>query len=130
MKTVNKNMTNGEIYTLAVGLMNNLKEDEIRFPAAVAYSIQKNKASIGALAEEIEKSRVGVIQHYASEQEGDSFVIAPENIDDANRELGDLLNLVQEVKIYTFKIEDISEVQLTSAQMNAIMFMIEEDEVE
>lgn len=130
MKTINKNMTNGEIYTIAIGLMNNLKEDEIRFPAAVAYSIQKNKGSIGALAEEIEKSRVGVIQHYASEQDGDSFTIAPENIDDANRELTDLLNLVQEVKVYTFKIEDISEVQLTSAQMNAIMFMIEEDEAE
>ena len=127
MKTINKNLTNGEIYSIAINLINNFSENEIRMPAAIAYSLQKNKEAISSLAEEIEKSRIDVIKHYASEQDGDNFTIPPENVEEANKELSDLLSIVQEVKVYTFKIDDISDMQLTSSQMNAIMFMIDEE---
>ena len=127
MKAINKNFTNGEIYSIAINFMNNFSENEVRMPAAIAYSIQKNKATIGALAEEIEKSRVNVVEHYASSRDADNYTIPQENIEDANRELSDLLSIEQDVKIYTVKIEDLGDIQLTTAQMNAIMFMIDED---
>lgn len=130
MKTINKMMTNGEIYQNALNLVNSFNEKdqkEIYFPAAVNFSILKNKTLVHDIAEEIEKSRMDIILHYSTSQNGDTIVINPEDVDKANKELEDLLNIQQEIKVYTFKIEDLSEIQLTSAQMQAILFMIEED---
>lgn len=127
MKTVNKMMTNGEIYSYTVSLINSFTNNDIYMPAAIAYSMQKNKATLMALAEDIEKGRVSIIQHYASSKEGDQYFIGPENVDAANAELNDLLSVSQEVKIYCFRIEDIESIQLTTAQIDSIMFMIDEE---
>lgn len=128
MKTVNKTMTNGEIYSYAVGMTNNFNDNEEYMPAAIAFSIQKNKTSLMSIAEEVEKSRMSIIQHYSISQEGDNYTIDPQMVDKANKELADLLGIVQDIKIYTFTIKDLEEIKLTSAQMQSIMFMIEEEE--
>lgn len=126
MKTINKNLTNNEIYSYAIALMNDFPESDAYMPAAVAYSIQKNKTAIVSLGEEIEKSRLSIIQHYElnNYKEGDEIDSAI--IEKANAELMDLLSMEQEVKIYTFDIDALNDVKLTSAQMQAIMFMIED----
>lgn len=127
MKTINKHMTNGEIYSYAIGMMNTFNDNEAYMPAAIAYSIQRNKQILTEIAEDVEKRRMDIIQHYSCEQEGDNFKIDPDQVDSANKELNDLLNISQEIKLYTFKIEEISDVKLTSAQMQSLMFMIDED---
>lgn len=128
MKTITKIMTNGEIYNLAVNLINNFNDNEIYMPAAVAFSIQKNKTAFTAIAEEIEKSRMSILQHYSQgEVNGDNFTIPQEAIEIANKELVDLLGIQQEMKIYTFEIDKIEDIKFTSAQMQAIMFMINEE---
>jgi hypothetical protein len=48
-------------------------------------------------------------------------------MEDANKELNDLFNLEQEVQIYTINIDNLSDdITITTAQMEAIMFMIEQ----
>ena len=48
-------------------------------------------------------------------------------MDEVNKELVDLLTLEQEVQIYTINIDNLSDdLALTTAQMEAIMFMIEQ----
>ena len=126
MKTINKNLTNNEIYSYALALMNDFPESDTYMPAAVAYSIQKNRAVVMDLGEEIEKSRLSIIQHYNLDEVKEDDFIEQEIIDKANAELIDLLNIEQEVKIYTFSIEDLTDVKLTPAQMKALMFMIED----
>lgn len=126
MKTINKNLTNNEIYSYALALMNDFSESDAYMPAAVAYSIQKNKTTIVGLGEEIEKSRLSIIQHYELDQLQEGDEVDPAIVEKANAELMDLLNIEQEVKIYTFDIEALNDVKLTSAQMQAIMFMIED----
>ena len=42
------------------------------------------------------------------------------------KELKDLFSIEQEVNIYKFNIEDLGDIKLTSNQMNAILFMIED----
>jgi hypothetical protein len=122
-------MTNGEIYSNAVNLVNGFNSDnEIYFPAAVNFSIQKNKNLFTSIAEEIEKGRMNIIQHYSNGSEGENFTIDPADIDKANKELNDLLSISQDVKIYTSNIEDINDIKLTSTQMQAIMFMIDEED--
>ena len=126
MKTITKIMTNGEIYNLAVNLINNFNDNEIYMPAAVAYSIQKNKSAFAAVAEEIEKSRMSIIQHYSENIEGKGLVVPQDSIEMANAELMDLLAIEQEITIYMFEIEKIENIQFTSLQIQAIMFMIED----
>lgn len=127
MKTITKTMTNGEIYQIAINLMNaKLDDNEVYMPAAVAFAIQKNKSALTGTAEEVEKGRMSIIEHYSEGQTEEGFSIPAENVEKANNELKDLLEIEQEVKIYTFGIEALGDIQLTSAQMQAIMFMIED----
>ena len=51
MKTINKMMTNEEIYQCAIGLMNTFKENEISMPASISFSITKNIKTMTAMAE-------------------------------------------------------------------------------
>lgn len=127
MKTINKTMTNGEIYTCAIGMLNNFIDNTVYMPAAVAYSLQKNKTLLISLAEEIEKSRFNILEHYNVSKDGEQFQIDPNFVEQANQELNDLLNIEQEVKIYSCKIEELFDIKFNSAQMEAIMYMVYED---
>lgn len=127
MKSVTKTMTNGEIYQIAVALMNvGFNDNEVYMPAAINFAIQKNKSTLTAVAEDVEKGRMAIIEHYSSGQTEEGFTIPPEAVEKANKELSELLEIEQEVKFYTFSIDAIEDIKLTSAQMQAIMFMIEE----
>lgn len=126
MQSVNKIMTNNEIYKLALDLTNaKFEESDIYIPAAVNFAIQKNKSALMDIAEVIEKGRMNIIQHYGELNEEGSFVVPEDKIDEANNELMDLLEIEQEVKLYYCDIEALNNVQLTYTQMEAIMFMIE-----
>ena len=127
MKAITMKLTNNEIYNYAVALMNNLTNRDVYMPAAVAFSIEKNKTLLTSMAEDIEKSRINIIQHYSEEIVDGEARIPQENIATANQELTDLLNIEQDVKVYTFKIDEIADVKFTSAQMQTIMFMINEE---
>lgn len=127
MKSIEKVMTNGEIYQIAIALMNaKFNDNEVYMPAAVNFAIQKNKAVLTETAEAVEKGRMAIIEHYSSSQTEEGFNIPAENVEKANNELKELLEIEQEVKLYTFGIEALGDIQLTSAQMQAIMFMIED----
>lgn len=127
MKTINKTFTNNEIYQLATELVGSFNDNMMYLPAAVNYSIQKNKKTLLEIATEIEQERTNIIKHYANIDDSGNYQIPQDLIDIVNHELMGILSIKQEIKIYTFKIEEIVDVQLTSAQMSSIMFMIEEE---
>lgn len=127
MKTINKIMTHSEIYDIAVKLLNNFTDvDNIYLSAAAAFSIQKNKQNFLSVANEIEESRMSVLNKYNISGENEEIQIATENIENANKELKDLLSIESEMKIYTFAIEELDGIKFTPAQMEAILFMIQE----
>lgn len=128
MKMKTFNMTNQEIYDKAIRLVNDFNIDSIAMPIAACFSIEKNKATLRSLGEEVEKTRYQIIQRYGEVEEGGDFKVPENKIAEANEELFALLSIEQEVKIYTFKIEELKNVELTPAQMKAIMFMIDEGE--
>ena len=127
MKTINKTMTHNEIYDIAVKLLNNFTDvDNIYLSAAAAFSIQKNKQNFLSVANEIEESRMSVLNKYNIGGENEEIQIATENIENANKELKDLLSIESEMKIYTFAIEELDGIKVTPTQMEAILFMIQE----
>lgn len=128
MKIKTQFMTHNEIYQIALNFLNNFETNEVRMPAAIAFAIQKNKTNFIAMGQEIEQSRVEIIQHYGTLQEDGQYMVKAEYVDQANKELYDLLNMEAEMKVYVIDINDLNDITFTSTQMETLMFMIEEGE--
>lgn len=118
---------NNAIYNMAQNLNESMSNLDIYIPAKANFFIQKNISAIVAAAQEIEKSRIDIIRHYGEPDEsGERFMIPQDKIADASKELEDLFTIEQELDIKTFSIESLGDTQFTAAQMQAIMFMIED----
>ena len=118
---------NSEIYQIANVLAKTFDNLDIYIPAKANFFIQKNIAIFAAAAQEIEKSRLEIAKHYGElDEENQQYKIPEDKIEEASKELEDLFSIEQELNIKTFTIEALGEAEFTSAQMQAIMFMIED----
>ena len=125
MKSIPIKMNNGMIYQYALILNEALNDNDLQMPVAVLFSIEKNKQTLMAVAQDVEKYRMDIIKKYGEEIDG-NYNVPQDKIEIANKELQDLFSIEQEVNIYKFNIEDLGDIKLTSNQMNAIIFMIED----
>lgn len=125
MKSVSIKMNNGMIYQYALALSEALNDNDLQMPVAVIFSIEKNKQTLMTVAQDVEKYRMDIIKKYGEEVDG-NYNVPQDKIEIANKELQDLFSIEQEVSIYKFNIEDLGDIKLTSNQMNAILFMIED----
>ena len=120
-------MTNNEIYNYTRQLMEAFQDGEQRLPVKVNFYLQKNKNTLLALAQDIEKARLEIAQNYGElDNDGQMYQIPAEKLDVAAKELEDLFSLEQDVNIYKINIDSLSDdLTLTTAQMEAIMFMVD-----
>ena len=125
MKSVSIKMNNGMIYQYALALNEALNDNDLQMPVAVIFSIEKNKQTLMAVAQDVEKYRMDIIKKYGEEVDG-NYNVPQDKIEIANKELQDLFSIEQEINIYKFNIEDLGDIKLTANQMNAILFMIED----
>lgn len=121
-------LTNEQIYTYASGLIEAFNDVNQRLPIKINFYLQKNKNLLIELAQDIEKTRLEIAQHYGVlDEENDRYDIKPEDTEIVAKEINDLLSIEQDVNIYTINIDKIEEdLMLTTAQMEALMFMINE----
>jgi hypothetical protein len=122
-----KIMTNTEIYNYAMALTKAFEDEKQRLPIKVNFYIQKNKATLVALAQEIEKSRMEILEHHGTYNEKtEQFEFSSDLAPVLSKELGELFSLEQEVNIYTVDIDSFGDdLTLTTGQMEALMFMID-----
>lgn len=122
-----KTMTNNEIYATTIALNREFEDTKQVLPVKVNFYIQKNKATLMSLAQDIEKARMDILQQYGSyNEETEQFEFTPEQAPILTRELNDLFSLEQEINIYTVDIEKFGDdLSLTTGQMEALMFMID-----
>ena len=125
MKSISMKMNNGMIYQYVLALNEALDDNDLPMPVAVIFSIEKNKQTLMAVAQDVEKYRMDIIKKYGEEIDG-NYNVPQDKIEIANKELQDLFSIEQEVNIYKFNIEDLGDIKLTANQMNAILFMIED----
>lgn len=123
-------MKNIEIYEIATQLTNAFKEDDLHLPMKLNFYLQKNKKVLIELSKEIEESRIKIAAKYGVlNEEGTLYNIPEENLTQASQELDDLFHLEQDVHIYTIRANQISDdIKLSTSQMEAMLFMIEEDQ--
>lgn len=119
-------LTNNQIYNYAVELQKNFSDETQKLPIKISFYLQKNKNELLELAQDIEKTRTEIIEKYGELNETTSqYLVPPEKIEEASKELEDLFSLEQEVQIYTVNIDNFpDDVSFTNSQMEAIMFMI------
>lgn len=128
---MNITLTNNQIYNYTDSFIKNFSQKDIKFPVKVNFYLLKNQNALLSLAQEIEQERVNIAQEYGIlNEETRQYEVPPEKIQEAKKKLNDLFNLTQEVKIYKVKIEDFGNIELTPDQMEALLFMIEDEEEE
>lgn len=121
-------LTNNQIYSYTIQLNEAFNDASQRLPMKINFYLQKNKATLTNLAQDIENSRMDIIKDYGVPVggESDKYSIPAEKVQEAQQELMDLLNLEQEVNIYMISADSLTDdISLTTAQMEAIMFMID-----
>lgn len=124
----NKTMTNLEIYAYADALMNAFKE-EITLPVKVNFYLQKNMTRMIEAGKEVEKARMEIIQKYGTlTEDGQNIEVSADMVETVNKELEDLFALEQEIKVNEIALDAFDGIDLTSAQVAAIAFMIKDEE--
>lgn len=120
-------LTNKQIYDYAIAIMEAFKDSNQKLPIKINFYLQKNKKMLLELGQDIENSRMEIIrEHGILDKETNQYIVPSEKIEIANKELGELLELEQEVNLYTINIDNLSDdYSLTTGQMEAIMFMID-----
>ena len=122
-------MNNAEIFSTAVVLKDLCENPDFVLPIKANFYLQKNKTVLLDLAQEIENSRTTIFEKYGTlNEEKTGYNFKEEVIDQANRDLEELLSLVQEIDLYMINLEDFKDIKLNSQQMGALMLMIDEIE--
>ena len=118
---------NHQIYQIANNAISNLDNLNIYIPAKANFFLQKNLQALAVAAQEIEKSRLEIAKHYGIlDEENQQYKIPEDKLEEASKELNDLFSIEQELDIKTFSIEALGNAEFTPAQMQAMMFMIED----
>lgn len=121
-------LTNKEIANIYPVLFE-LKNGGKSFPVKVAYAIARNFKTLRGIAEDIDPLRISILEKYGKLQEGDNtYLIPPENKDIAIKELNELDDVENDIKIYTIKLEQLDGYDLTIEEMEALDFMLEDSE--
>lgn len=124
-----KMMSNMEIYNIANGLIEGFRDTNITLPVKANFYFQKNMNSLIEMAQDIDKSRVAIFEKYGTlDEENNQYKFDPAVTDDVNRELQDLFDLEQEVKVNLIELDWFDNVELTAQQMAAITYMIKDDD--
>ena len=125
-----KMMKNSEIYSLGNALLEYMQE-ELALPVKIKFYLQKNMNKVISLAREIEQSRTEILNKYGTlSEDRTSYHFDDDKIAEAQKELNDLFDLEQEVKVNMLELDWFDSVELSNEQVNAIMFMINDEDEE
>lgn len=128
-----KQFSNKEILTYATALIKNFlnPEKEIELPIKANFYLQKNIKILTEAAQEIEEARIKIGQKYGTlnVQDETYSITETSNFEQAKKDLNNLLSLDQILEIYPIFLSDLKDTKLTTSQMNALFFMIEEDDI-
>lgn len=122
-------LTNNEIYNITLALNSSFGEEALlELPVMVNYNIQKNLKVLMDLSATIGEARAFIGKKYGTlEEDGGAYKISKENLEQAQQEMNKLMFAEELVEIKKIKLIDLKDIKLTSAQMAALLFMIEEE---
>lgn len=124
-------LTNDFIYRIVDNIEDAFHQDTRYFPARINFYIQKNVNSLRKLKDEINETREKMILHYGTYDAKTGYCNVPEtNLESLNKEIQELMEIKQEISLYQIPLEWLDALDLSFPQMEALMFMIDDSEVE
>lgn len=124
-------LKNIDIYVLATRLNEAFSEQDpdSNLPIKINFFLRKNINKIVDLAQDIDTERNNIIQKYGTlNEEKQEYEVPTEKVEEAQKELNDLFDIEQEVKINMLDINLFDDVNLSEKKGNAILFMIYDPE--
>lgn len=121
--------SNKQIYNIYLLLSTYLinEKNELILPLKINFYLLSNFKTISDKAEIIEQMRQKIGKKYGEyNPNNNSYSIKPENLENAQNELNTLLEMEQSIDIYKISLSDLEGVELTTHQMQALLFMIED----
>lgn len=113
--------------------MQNLKAiSQRQLPVKASYAIAKNIAHLESELKIYDKERLKIINKYAKKDEKGKTIadkngqVQFENADGWNRDINELLNIENDIEIRKFKLSELSGLNMSPAELQAIDYMIEE----
>ena len=120
-------ITNFDIYNITNSYQQAFGDFKSYIPAKANFYIQKNIKTLAAAAQAVEEARLQIATHYGvSEDNGATYKIPENALPQATQELNELFAIEQDLDIKRFSIEDLGSAEFTPAQMQILMFMIED----
>lgn len=121
-------LSNEEIYNYTLNLSQQFNDEmSISLPSLINFAIEKNFKTLSDLFEPIQKTRINIGKKYGKRLEDGSYQVEENNFDEAQKELENLMSAQQAADIKMIKLSDLADIKLTSSQMRALLFMIEEE---
>lgn len=123
-------LSNQLIYNYAYNLVAAFNDQAQVLPVKINFYLQRNKKELIRLAQELEEERENLFKQYGEyNPKENNYIIPVDKQEFVKQQFNDLLALEQEVNIYKVKFTDFSnDINLTVGQMDALMFMIEDEE--
>lgn len=122
-------LTNKQIYEYTEKILKIFSVDEeIYLPIRINFYLHKNRNILMELAKDIEKQRTEIIKKYGTlNEETKEYEVPKDKITDVLNEIDELFSLTQDVALYFVSMNEIKDdLTLTTQQMDALMFMIED----
>lgn len=125
-------LKNKQIINIYENLKTSFNDNTKYFPAKINFLIQKNGLILREVVEMIYDCRDRIIKEYGvvDSQDSEQYIIKEQYRDSAQKELDELLDLEQDISLFKIPFTNIENLEFTSNQMEAIMFMIEEENQE
>lgn len=122
-------LTNGQIYNSAQKLIKFNENFHKELSVVLNYYIQNNINKLMQAGIEIEKSINFISNKYGEPSRDDPniIIIKDEYKEKAQKELDDLANIKQNVDIHLIKLSELKDLKLSSEDLQALLFMIEDD---
>lgn len=122
------NLSNRQIWEYTQNLKKNFDKDDLIFPAKISYAIQNNLIILLEKYELIENTRMLIGKKYGIPNEDkSSYRIPVENLEKAQQELDELLEVEQKVNLIILSLDEIENCSFSMSQMKAIHFMLDKD---
>ena len=124
-------LTNSHIFeaaTLLLKYFNTERKEKLYLPVKVSFYLCKNISLLRTLASEIEEQQQNILRRFGTVDENGQLKFSKEDENIINKEFTDLMNLEQEVTIYQISLNTLEALELSMAQIEALMFMIKEVE--
>ena len=128
-----KQFSNQEILMYAEQLNKTFLENDkdIELPIKINFYLQKNMKTLMDAAQDVNNLRLKIGNKYGVfDEKTSSYLIKdPDNLKKAQYDMEQLLSIDQVLNIHMISLSDLEkEAKLTVAQMNAMYFMIDDDD--